>query len=139
MKRSVLLIVSALLLATVLIGLSMASGDHRKWGRKCPHEWNFWEKKRGDIHPMAAMMRGMMSPSIVATADGGVVVRSFNRLMKFDKDLNLVKQADIPFDAKAMAESMKQVSEHYSECTKTMKKGHMMKKKGGWKPGKHEE
>jgi hypothetical protein len=138
MKRSILLIVSGLLLATVLIGLSTASGDHRKWGKKGQHEWNFWDKKRGDIHPMAAMMRGMMSPSVVATADGGVVVRSFNRLMKFDKDLNLVKQADIPFDAKAMAESMKQVSEHYSECTKTMKKCHMMKKKRGWEAGKNE-
>ena len=43
-------------------------------------------------------MAGMMGGDIVATSDDGVVVMSFNKLYKFDRDLKLVKQVEIPFD-----------------------------------------
>lgn len=42
-------------------------------------------------------MMGMMhKDSLVATSDGGVVVLSGPRLIKFDKDLNVVKEVEMP-------------------------------------------
>ena len=42
-------------------------------------------------------MGGMMNKdSVVATADGGVVVMQGPRLLKYDKDLNLVKEVELP-------------------------------------------
>ena len=41
-------------------------------------------------------MMGMPRESLVATSDGGVVVLSGPRLVKYDKDLNLVKEVEIP-------------------------------------------
>ena len=43
-------------------------------------------------------MGGMMGNNIVATSDDGVVVMSFNKLYKFDRNLKLMKQAEVPFD-----------------------------------------
>ncbi len=41
---------------------------------------------------------GRMEKEVVATQDGGVVVLMGGRLLKYDKDLNLVKQVDVPID-----------------------------------------
>lgn len=51
-------------------------------------------------------MSGMMGSSVVATEDGGIVVMSFNKLYKFDKNLKLVKEADIPFDKEHIQQMM---------------------------------
>jgi hypothetical protein len=51
-------------------------------------------------------MMGMMS-SIVATSDGGVVVMIGNKLYKYDKNLNLVKETEIKLDMKGMQRMMK--------------------------------
>ena len=63
-----------------------------------------------DMPMMSGMhMSGMMGSNIVATEDGGIVVMSYNKLYKFDKNLKLVKEADIPFDKehiKKMMENM---------------------------------
>jgi hypothetical protein len=47
------------------------------------------------MHPMSGMMGGS---SLVATSDGGVVVLMGNKLIKYDKDLNLVKEVEIKID-----------------------------------------
>jgi hypothetical protein len=45
-------------------------------------------------------MMGMMKPSsIVASNDGGVIVMTGNKLQKYDKNLNLVKEVEIKVDA----------------------------------------
>jgi hypothetical protein len=44
------------------------------------------------------MMHGMMPRSLVETKDGGIVVMTGNKLMKFDKDLNLVREVALPID-----------------------------------------
>lgn len=42
-------------------------------------------------------MMGMMhKDSVVATSDGGVVVMAGPRLIKYDKDLNLIKEVELP-------------------------------------------
>ena len=42
------------------------------------------------------MMMAVMKPTMVATADGGVALQMGPKLIKYDKDLNLVKEVDLP-------------------------------------------
>ena len=44
------------------------------------------------------MMQKMMPKSMVSTGDGGIVVMSGNSLLKYDQDLNLVKEVKIKMD-----------------------------------------
>jgi len=46
------------------------------------------------------MMHGMMSGQMVAASDGGVIVMMGNKLMKYDKDLNLKKEVEIKMQKK---------------------------------------
>jgi hypothetical protein len=55
--------------------------------------------------PMMDMMR--MMGNLVATSDGGVVVMMGNRLYKYDKNLNLIKETEMKIDMKSMHEMMK--------------------------------
>lgn len=50
----------------------------------------------GGMMKMMHKMHGMTRPStMVASSDGGVIVLSGNKLYKYDKNLNLVKEAEI--------------------------------------------
>ncbi len=52
-----------------------------------------WEMMKGK------MMDGkMMDRKIVATSDGGVVIVCCGKMMKYDKDLNLVKTVELHMD-----------------------------------------
>jgi hypothetical protein len=44
------------------------------------------------------MMNPVTDRQLVATSDGGVVVLFGNKIMKYDKNLNLVKEAEIKID-----------------------------------------
>ncbi|MBI3313918.1 MAG: hypothetical protein HYZ83_06760 [Candidatus Omnitrophica bacterium] len=57
------------------------------------------------------MMKMMTEKSVVATSDGGVVVVAGNKITKYDKDLNVVKEAEIKMDMEAMAKHMKEMME----------------------------
>jgi hypothetical protein len=61
----------------------------------------------GKMRKMMPMMYGMMSKSIVATKDGGVIVMIGNRLLKYDKNLNLQKEIKINVDMQQMMEKMR--------------------------------
>ena len=52
----------------------------------------------GKMMGMCPMMKSMMERSVVATSDGGVVVVMGNKLTKYDKDLNVVKEAELKMD-----------------------------------------
>lgn len=53
----------------------------------------------GGMMKMMHKMHGMTrSPSMVASNDGGVIVLTGNKLYKYDKNLNLVKEAEIKMD-----------------------------------------
>ena len=56
---------------------------------------------------MCPMMKSMMERSVVATSDGGVVVAMGNKLTKYDKDLNVVKEAELKMDMEGMQKMMK--------------------------------
>ena len=71
-----------------------------------------WMKKKlmhGKKYMGAAkklMMSSMMQKKLVATKDGGVVVLAGNKLLKYDKNLELTKEVQIPMDMKCMKEMM---------------------------------
>lgn len=51
-------------------------------------------------------MHPMMHGSMVATSDGGVIVMMGTKLLKYDKDLNFVKEVEIKIDWQAWKKSM---------------------------------
>jgi hypothetical protein len=48
------------------------------------------------------MKHPMMGKKMIATSDGGVIVMFCNKLYKYDKDLNLKKEVEIPMDVEHM-------------------------------------
>jgi len=76
------------------------------------------EMKQGDkmypgkMHGMGHGCPMMMGKSLVATADGGVVVMCCNKLFKYDKDLVLQKEAEIKIDMEAMQKMMEKCPMH---------------------------
>ena len=55
---------------------------------------------------MCPMMNSMMERSVVATSDGGVIVVMGNKLTKYDKDLNVVKELELKTDMEGMQKMM---------------------------------
>lgn len=82
-----------------------------------------------EMWPMHGMMK-MMSKEMVATGDGGVIVMTGNKLMKFDKDLNLVKETEVKMDMEGMCRMMKEMREKCTMCKEMMEKGSMRGSKG---------
>jgi cytochrome c556 len=70
---------------------------------------------------MAMKMMGMMQKQMVATNDGGVIVLLGNKLIKYDKDLNLIKEvevtteAELKIDIGSMQDMMKNMKEKYGK------------------------
>ena len=52
------------------------------------------------------MMQAMRERSIVPTSDGGVLVVVGSQMMKYDKDLNLVKEAELKINMDKIREGM---------------------------------
>ena len=63
------------------------------------------------------MMKSMACPSIIATEDGGVVIMAYNKLTKYDKELNFVKEAEIKIDTESMKKAMTQMMEGCPMCS----------------------
>ena len=55
---------------------------------------------------MHGMMKKMMEKSVVATSDGGIVIVTGNKITKYDKDLNVVKEIETKMDIDSMKEMM---------------------------------
>jgi hypothetical protein len=51
--------------------------------------------KEGMMGMKGMMMMKMMHPDVVATSDGGIVILQGNKLTKYDKNLNVVKEVEI--------------------------------------------
>ncbi|MDD5045113.1 MAG: hypothetical protein PHH69_03715 [Candidatus Omnitrophica bacterium] len=70
---------------------------------------------------MAMQMMGAMQKQMVATNDGGVIILAGNKLLKYDKDLNLIKEAEIKTEANftmdigSIQEMMKNMKEKYGK------------------------
>ena len=63
----------------------------------------------GKMMGMHMMMKMMMEKSVVATSDGGVVVVAGNKITKYDKDLKVVKEAEVKMDMEAMGKNMEEM------------------------------
>ncbi len=61
---------------------------------------------------MQPMMGMMMKKQMVATEDGGIIVLSGNKLLKYDKNLNLKNEVEIPMDMEGMQKRMKEMMKH---------------------------
>ena len=48
------------------------------------------------------MMQALREKAVVPTSDGGIVIVLGNKLTKYDKDLNVVKETEIKVDTEAM-------------------------------------
>lgn len=55
---------------------------------------------------MCPMMQSMMQKQVVATNDGGIVVVTGNKITKYDKDLNVVKEVEQKMDMDGMQKMM---------------------------------
>ncbi|MBU0709697.1 MAG: hypothetical protein KJ923_03175 [Candidatus Omnitrophica bacterium] len=55
------------------------------------------EGKEGMAGKHKMMMKGMMEKKMVATEDGGVAILFGNKLLKYDKNLKLIKEVEIDF------------------------------------------
>ena len=73
--------------------------------------------KEGDGRMGQCMMmkKMMMGKEMVSSGDGGVIILVGNKLLKYDSDLNLVKETEIKIDMEAMME----------KCEAMMKEGSM--------------
>jgi hypothetical protein len=102
-----------LLVAVAIVGLALqgcnsattASEPCAKAGTPCPMHGKMGKEPMPCVCPMCHMMMGK---SMIATTDGGVVVMIGDKLMKFDKDLNLVKETKIKMDIEGMEKPMLQ-------------------------------
>jgi len=80
------------------------------------------EKER--MAGMAMQMMGAMQKQMVATNEGGVIVLAGSKLLKYDKDLNLVKEVELKtgvelkMDAGSMQEIFKSMKEKYGKQSK---------------------
>jgi hypothetical protein len=75
------------------------------------------------MHPMHAMMMGK---SLVPAEDGGVIVMMGNKLFKYDKDLNLEKEAELKIDTEDMQKMMMEIEEKCLMYERMMREGGMM-------------
>ncbi len=74
--------------------------------------------KTGKCSKQGMMMHTVMSKEMVGTEDGGVIVLIGNKLLKYDKNLDLKKEVEIQIDMKAMKKMMMQMRE---ECPGMMR------------------
>ena len=64
------------------------------------------------------MMQSMMQKTVIATSDGGIIVAAGNKITKYDKDLNVVKEVEQKMDM----ESMQKMMDNMKNMSPTMEK-----------------
>jgi len=63
--------------------------------------------------PMCGMMMGsMMQKTMVATDEGGVIMAMGDKLVKYDRNLNKVKETTLDFDVAQMHEKMQKMMQN---------------------------
>ena len=112
MKRFGLWVCAVFLFATA--GAVQAEGEEGGAKEKGPH--HMMAGKMGGPGMKAMMMGKMMERDIVATSDGGVVVLVGNKLLKYDKNLDLKAEAEVKVDKECLKKMMR-------DCPMAPKKG----------------
>ncbi|MDD4908163.1 MAG: hypothetical protein PHJ00_03785 [Candidatus Omnitrophica bacterium] len=76
---------------------------------------------KGPSTTMAMNMMGFIPKQMVASNDGGVIILAGNKLMKYDKDLNLVKEveiksvAELKIDASSVQDMINKMKDKYGK------------------------
>lgn len=98
MKKIIFMLFAAVVCMSFLSASFARDMGERKWDKKdkgCP------------ICHMNKMMMGCKE--LIATQDGGVVLMMGHKLIKYDAQLNLVKEVEIKIDMEAMHKSMEEM------------------------------
>lgn len=74
------------------------------------------KEKMMDQRMGGMMMKAMMPSGIVSSENGGFVVLAGNKLLKYDANLELVKEAKIPMDMGGMQEMMQNMKNSCPMC-----------------------
>lgn len=106
-----------------VVALVLVFFAHAAYAEECPMMKKGWfgkgakerGSKMGGMHTMM-MKKMMMEKKMIATPDGGVILMFGNKLIKYNKDLDLVKEVELKMDMEAMMECMKQ------QCHEMMEK-----------------
>jgi hypothetical protein len=122
MKKSTLLVAVVLLSA---IFMSFALAEDRKAPAKDKDDMKAGMMGSHDM--CGTMMGSMMGHCMVASGDGGVVVMMGDKLQKYDKDLNLVKEIQVAVDMEHMSARMAQMMATCPMHKKMMQGGEMEK------------
>ena len=101
MKRNIAIIVAVIVLTVTGTAFALGNDQGKETrGCKCGMKGDKGMKGKegmmgGGMMKMMGMMQQMHS-NLVATPDGGVIVSSGGKLIKYDNQLNVVKQIDLP-------------------------------------------
>ncbi|MBP9855472.1 MAG: hypothetical protein KBD53_11450 [Candidatus Omnitrophica bacterium] len=106
MKRTKVLFLTAVLVLTIS-GLALAQMDK---GKDTMGDKGMGMMGKGMMNSkmmgMCPMMQSMMQKQVVATSDGGIIVVAGNKLTKYDKDLNVIKEVELKMDTEGMQKMM---------------------------------
>jgi len=113
MKKVLFVLIAALVCASfVSVSFAKDMGDKK------------WDKKDKMECPMCHMNKMMMGgKELLATQDGGVVLMMGNKLIKYDAQLNLVKETELKIDMEAMHKAMEEMKKNCPMCSKECNKG----------------
>lgn len=121
--------VSALVIVSIMFCsvIAFAQGFDEKNQTVMDEKTKEKQMERERMGGMIMQMMGQMQKQMVATSDGGFVVLVSNKLLKYDKDLNLVKEAELKtgaelkIDVGSMQEMMEKMKEKYGTHAKKIK------------------
>ena len=125
--RKLLIAITGIILVACTLTLCFAQGAGMRSGTMGEQGMMMGKEKMMGMCPMHGMMMGsMMAKSMVATGDGGIVVMAGSKLIKYDKDLNLLKEVEVKMDMEGMQKKMSQMMEQCPMCKNMMQGGGMM-------------
>lgn len=120
MKKTIITTMAVLLIT----GAFLATAEGKGWFEKSKAEKDkpkmgmCHTSKMGMCHTHKMMCEHMMKKEIIATSDGGVVIMTCGKLYKYDKDLNLVKDAELTKIKEDMKAKMEEIKKECAEKCK---------------------
>ena len=105
MRKPLITMTVMVLMGGTLI-LCFGQGGGMRRGAMREQDMRIGKEKMMAMCPMNGMMTGPMTvKSIAATGDGGIFVMAGNKLIRYEKDLNLVKETEVKTDRVRHAET----------------------------------
>ena len=126
MKKSVVVLFAVIALAVVSSYVVSAQDQPNGMMNKkeMMGKGEMMDKGKMGMCPMhMAACESMLKAQMAATDDGGVIILACNKLMKYDKELNLVKEVELKIDMSA--EMKKMMDKCQSMCPMPQKKMEM--------------